>query len=402
MILLICCFWVLAQSTRNSLESYEKNQEDVFVENITEAEETSEYELINIEMTSEEREAITDKLHIVAKKCNSIYARANKGDASNVVLEEEAVHQMIECVADDGHSIGCGGNDYNMNNYESVHDKLTQAKNGEDTEVEFYIINSSAIIGYYYLQFISGDLFVTFGSATYDDDMEIVVTYMEKIQVYQWEYTDKGWMIWEKSLSRNEEMDMHVFHRILPLEGRCRELGSKCILPISYFCNNLFLIDWDDKNIQDIEFNDLYEFLYAMDNGNSFDEDEHLNGIPKEEFEDLVQKYFDISKDDLKKCARYNQDKGTYPWSAIGYWNRIQQFQPFPEVVKCVENEDGTISVYVDAVFVEKGDDCSFSHVVTIQENEDGSWKYCGNKIDMENAKHIPGYIPRREYLENN
>lgn len=37
------------------------------------------------------------------------------------------------------------------------------------------------------------------------------IVQIEKIQVYDWNYTDKGWIIWEKALSRNQEMDMHVF-----------------------------------------------------------------------------------------------------------------------------------------------------------------------------------------------
>ena len=162
------------------------------------------------------------------------------------------------------------------------------------------------------------------------------------------------------------------------------------------------MTDWDDDSMQKVEFNDLFEFLYTMDTGMWFDSDKYLDGIPKEEFEILIQKYFDISSEDLRRYAGYDEHTGTYPWSAIGYWNRIQQFQPFPEVVKCVENEDGTISIYVDAVFREWGNDCSFSHIVTIREKDDGTWIYCGNKVDWENAFSVPDYKPRRDYIESN
>ena len=37
--------------------------------------------------------------------------------------------------------------------------------------------------------------------------------------------------------------------------------------PVSYFCNNLFLTDWDMSCMEKIEFNDLYEFLYAKETG---------------------------------------------------------------------------------------------------------------------------------------
>ena len=130
---------------------------------------------------------------------------------------------------------------------------------------------------------------------------------LEKFIVHDWEYTDKGWLIWEKALSRNQEMDMHTFVRILPLDETCRELGNAYILPVSYFCNNLFLTDWDEGSMDQIEFNDLYDFLYAMKYGESLDEEQVQGGIPKEEFESVVQTYFDISAADLEGIGRWGR-----------------------------------------------------------------------------------------------
>lgn len=62
------------------------------------------------------------------------------------------------------------------------------------------------------------------------------------------------------------------FYRILPLDEQCRELGNKCITPVSYFCNNLFLVDWNQNSLENIEFNDLFEFLYTMKYGEKIDE----------------------------------------------------------------------------------------------------------------------------------
>ena len=121
--------------------------------------------------------------------------------------------------------------------------------------------------------------------------------------------------------------------------------------------------------------------------------------IPKEEFENVVRTYFDLSAENLEVYARYDREKGVYPWEAIGPWNRVQQFQPFPEVVKCEENGDGTWTLYVEAVFVEEGTDCSFQHEVTMKER-DGRWIYLGNKVDRDGSYSIPGYKARREFIE--
>lgn len=286
-----------------------------------------------------------------------------------------------------------------MQNYEIVNEKLLRAKEGDEVETELYVINTSGVFSYNYLQFMDDELIVTYVSAMFDDNIKPQINYMDRVQVYQWEYTEKGWLIWEKALSRNQEMDMHVFHRILPLEDKCREIAQKCIAPVSYFCNNLFLTDWDMEHLDQVEFNDLFDFLYSMKTGNRLDSAKYSEGIPKEEFEGIVQTYFDITIEDLQEYAKYNESKEVYPWSEIGAWNRVQQFQPFPEVVKCVENEDGTLSVYVEAIFVELGMDCSFSHIVTIREDENGGWVYCGNKVNWDDAYRVPAYKARREYV---
>ncbi len=108
----------------------------------------------------------------------------------------------------------------------------------------------------------------------------------------------------------------------------------------------------------------------------------------------MVTTYFDISIETLEIYAQYDDVKGVYPWEAIGPWNLIQQFQPFPEVVDCIENDDGTLTLTVQAVFQEEGTDCSFSHEVRIR-NNGNTWVYLGNKINKENAYKIPQYKPK-------
>lgn len=374
---------------------------DVYSEEPEENEEQEnlDYEIKTISMEQEEKEKISKDLLSIVEKCKDIYIQADKGQNSNIILDDAVVQQMIERVAADGYSVTCGDDDYNMQNYEMVNEKLLRAKEGDEVETEFYVINTSGVFSYNYLQFMDDELIVTYVSAMFDDNIKPQINYMDRVQVYQWEYTEKGWLIWEKALSRNQEMDMHVFHRILPLEDKCREIAQKCIAPVSYFCNNLFLTDWDMEHLDQVEFNDLFDFLYSMKTGNRLDSAKYPEGIPKEEFESIVQTYFDITTEDLQEYAKYNESKEVYPWSAIGAWNRVQQFQPFPEVVKCVENEDGTLSVYVEAIFVELGVDCSFSHIVTIREDENGGWVYCGNKVDWDDAYRVPAYRARREYV---
>ena len=314
-----------------------------------------------------------------------------------VIFPEETVHEMIETAAADGCSITCGSRDYNMTNYEKIDAAIRRAEEGEDAEAEFYQINTIGVFRYYRLEFHEKELTVTFLSASFDEAMEIYIQQMEKVAVYRWEYTKKGWLIWEKALTRNQEMDMHIFYRILPLDEQCRDMMEHYIVPVSYLSNNLFLEDWAENSLEKIEFNDLFDYLYEMATGKILDEEVYSGGIPKEEFEAVIQQYFDIRTEEIEAYAGYDAAKGRYPWSAVHALNRVQQIQPFPEVVRCEEKEGGILKVYVEAIYIEEGTDYSFGHMVTFRRTEDGRLVYAGNQVDRENARLIPGYRPRRE-----
>ncbi len=381
--------------------------------------EEEDYKLKTIEMTGKEEEEALKKVFSYMGKCSELYKTAveaehgaetkpdeadlDEADPDEIIpdeinLDEEILHRMIAVGEAAGLSVACGNRDYNLTNYGKVDKELKQGCTGADAETEFYQVNSVGIFRYYRLHFKEKELYVTTVSAMFDGAAEPVVQQMEKIQAYRWEYTRKGWLIWEKALSRNQEMDMHIFCRILPLDEKCREITDCYIVPVSYLSNNLFLEDWDVSSMDRIEFNDLFDYLYLMETGGRIKKEDYPDGIPGGEFEAVVLRYFDITQEQLRSFAGYDAASGKYPWHPLGARNRVQQVQPsFPEVVECVENGDGTISAYVEVIFIEEGTDCAFGHVVTLRESSDGL-VYLGNKVDRENAFLIPAYRPRREY----
>ncbi len=382
---------------------------------------SQDYSLKIVEMDQQERDGVLKKLFSYMESCRAVYERAvNSGgadresqrtdtagaadsagmaDSAGTDLEENTLHEMIETGGAEGLSVTCGNRDYNLTNFEKADAALKKAQEGKDAEMEFYQVNSVGIFRYYRLEFEENELYVTTAGAMWDENMETGVQQLEKIQAYQWEYTKKGWLIWEKALSRNQEMDMHIFCRVLPLDEQCRELTKQYIEPVSYFSNNLFLEDWDTTCMEKIEFNDLFDFLYPMAYGTPLKEEAYTDGIPKEEFESVIGRYFDLTEEQIMRLARYDGSTGRYPWIAVGFWNRVQQLQPsFPEVVRCEENEDGTITAYVEAVSTEEGTDCYYAHAVTLRRKEDGTFVYVGNRVDRERSYCIPAYRARREF----
>lgn len=375
---------VEAEGSEKELQTQSRDTDDI-------------YQTDYIDIEEKGKQKINERMSELGSLCKNIYVKADKGDASNVVLEEDMVHKMTEAAAARGWAVTCGSYDQNMLNYESVDQALSTAAEGNEAETEFYEITTSGYFRYFQLSAKNQKLTVTYANASYNDDLEMQIRQMEKFQVYDWKYTEKGWLIWEKALSKNQEMDMHSFFRVLPLDEKCRELGNEYILPISYFSNNLFLTDWDTDSMDRIEFNDLYEFLYKIKYGEQLDEEAAQNGIAKEQFEGVIQTFFDIAAEDLEVYAHYDTEKNVYPWEPVGPRNRVPQVQPFPEVVKCAEHADGTWSLYVEGFMVVEGDDCTFKHTVTMKE-KDGRWIYLGNDIDKAGSDSIPAYRPRREF----
>ena len=392
------CAGVFGGCAQNPDSETSAEKEEVKAETEAAPEENTDYQVKYLSMSQEEKEEVSEKLLAVTEKCQPIFEQADKGSASNVVLEEAAVHKMAKAAAADGTPVTCGGHDLNMHNYELVDSELQKARESEDAKTEFYVIDANGIFRYYRFQFEGGELSLTFAGAVIGQEGP-VIQQMEKIQPYQWEYTEKGWLIWEKALSRNQEMDMHVFCRVLPLDKKCREITEKYIASVGYTDNNLFLVDWDKKSRQQIVFNDLFDSLYRMETGSAPDQGAYSEGIPKEEFETRILPHFDMTPEELEQYGAYDQEKGVYPWYAVGPRNQIQRTSPLPEVVKYVENEDGTLSIYVEAVFIQIGKDCAFRHIVTARE-EDGKWIYLGNQIDWEEAYTVPAYKARKEYVE--
>lgn len=220
-----------------------------------------DYETDDIDIESDEKQSVRNRMSELGALCKDIYIRADKGGSSNIVLDEETVHTMTETAAEQGWAVTCGSYDHNMLNYEEVDQALRDAAEGESSQTEFYVLTTSGYFRYFRLSAEDQELTVTYANAAYNDDMDLQIRQLEKFRVYDWEYTEKGWLIWEKALSKNQEMDMHSFFRILPLDEKCREMCDRYILPVSYFCNNLFLTDWDAGSMDRIEFNDLYEFI---------------------------------------------------------------------------------------------------------------------------------------------
>ena len=108
------------------------------------------------------------------------------------------------------------------------------------------------------------------------------------------------------------------------------------------------------------------------------------DGIPQDEFEKLIIEYFPVTAQQIQKCAVFDEKKRVYPWRQLGCLNYTPTSfgTSVPEVTAIKENENGTLTLTVDAVCeMLLCDDAIITHELTMKFAEDGSFQYLGNKI---------------------
>ena len=69
---------------------------------------------------------------------------------------------------------------------------------------------------------------------------------------------------------------------------------------------------------------------------------------------------------------------------------------PYPEVIGYVNNDDGTLTLKVQAVFPYRGVSKAYIHEVTVRDTKDGGIQYVGNRIiEPINNPEIRWHVPR-------
>ena len=94
--------------------------------------------------------------------------------------------------------------------------------------------------------------------------------------------------------------------------------------------------------------------------------------IPEQDFEEVIQSYFQIEREQI---------------AAIG---------PYPEVISYEEQEDGTIRLFIEAVWERKMTDHAVTSELVVRPLEDGSFQYVSNQVTgWDNTLEILWYTPR-------
>ena len=398
-IMLLCCVSFCACNNgreRTEIVSDSEAKEDI-TEESTETDRVAKgYDLLVSD--SERKEAEDDckeKMELIAE----LYKNADKGYASNVIIADEIIDQMVEKLKSIGCSVTVTALYSDMENYKELEDFLNASIAGRSGSAVCYEIHSDGGVGRYKYIYDGKDMYILSAKAAWSDDDKPVITYISYTRIKEWKFTDKGWFCYELCVPEYPEVteivDGSCMVRVKPITEKNREMSEKCVLGLAYQGNNLLCSDWDIDRMESLDYNGLYEYLYAMKYQEQFPSENYPDGIPKDEFESLIMEYLPVTAEEIESYAVFDEEKQTYMWERLGCFNYAPTYfgTSFPEVTDIRENKDGTLTLTVDAVCsMILCDDAVITHELTVKFAEDGSFRYLGNKILDDGISNIPEY----------
>lgn len=220
----------------------------------------------------------------------------------------------------------------------------------------------------------------------------------ENYKAYTWKYTD-GYLFFERYRMGGYDGDSaYTALRVEPLDEKLRVLNRKYIKTIGYDSNNLFTTNWDESDMNKINYYDIYEALYKMKYGMSspYSDEGVTYMIEGRLYEKVFQEYLPVSTDVLQHVNVYDVSRQMYQYRTRGMFDHsVTPLVPFPEVVDAEYNADGTITLIVNAVSEKDESGRLFTHKVTIKEKENDGFEYVSNDVLTMNKEGIYWYRDR-------
>ena len=365
-------------------------------------EDTVSETVIDIQAIQEESEENADEIISV---CINLYEKAEE---ENKLADLETIRSIVNRLGENGYPAVDSRNQVNMTEAEQVLEFCEKVDAQEEAEITILEVS-----------YLGG--FVKYDLHTKDGNVDVVRSYYKyengnmkrevtgNYQAEYWNYTEEGYLmfsgVWFSeelyvlTLSGAEE---HTALRVQPLDETYRELSRKYLRPIGFEQNNMFIVDWSEDDFGALNFYDMYDILYPKVNGQyvPYIADDNLAvsavyRIPKEEFESVIMKYFNIDSETLQSKTVYYSEDSTYEYKPRGFEEVEYPEYPYSEVVDFTENSDGTITLTANVVFPYAGDSKVYAHEVVVRPLEDGGVQYVSNQIipsedNYEETWHTP------------
>lgn len=332
-----------------------------------------------------------------------VYAETLQSDRKNRPMNRQIAYRMSEALKKLDTPVLAEQFNVNMSHYEKMESFIQQMEKGEKAEMGLYQLHTDGGLGWKKFLFDGEQIYVIYANASWNENAHPVLGESGKTQVKSWEYTEKGWFCYEYRVPEPPEvtelLDGNVMFRVKPLPEEQRRIAEKYVKPVAYKGNNLLLSSWDSGHMEGIDYNGLFEALYFIAFRERFQPERFPEGIPAEEFENLMTKYLPVSAEQIREYAVFDEEKQTYDWKGLGCGNyTLTRFgTSVPEITDIQEVGDGTLILSVDAVCEMGKTDVALSHILTIKQEENGDVRYISNEISEKEQKKLPIYKYRTQ-----
>lgn len=310
------------------------------------------------------QQEIMDESLEIAERYRDIYEAAEKNNALDAL---ETQRQIVERIGEKGNAAVDRNNRINMTNYEDAESFCQSVQEKADAEVTLFSVMDEGGFLRYDMKTSKGSIFVTVSRLVW-----------EKGYLFIEEYRPSGY----------DGAPGEVAFCVKPLDQNCRDYCEKYVYPVGYADNNLFITDWNEQDISEPDFYDLYEKLYYVKYGTNVPYEPYEGAeyeVPAAEFEDVIQSYFNIGVEQIRENTMYRIESESYCYRPRGFREGELPYGPYPEVVACKEQPDGTLRLYIEGVWERKFTDRAVASELVVRPMENGGFQYVSNEVTFWN-----------------
>lgn len=306
--------------------------------------------------------------------------RILQSDAIRKLYEDENISNNSDLIYDAVDILGssgliCFADDTNMYNYQLFQSFYRNYTDGGGRDyICVYRVNRDASVTEMTFVYDDSRIQMIFNTAKFENhDWKFIATGIRDLK--DMKLTQKGYFIYTYS-NIIAHGGLKEYFRVSPLTDECRELTRKYVYGLSYVNYNMLVIDWDESNASDILVPCMFDDIYRLYTGENLKPDG--GWIDADKYESVMLSMFPVTVTELRDNCDYNSEKNSYRYQVI----LGKQYPPFGEVVDYSYNDDGTVSLIVDAVWADEGSDIAFRNTLTVKPEEDGTFKYMSNHIE--------------------
>ncbi len=358
----------------------------------------------DLEITQQDSKAYSfDKKDSSSTECIAEILRDIYEEAvdTNTLGSLDMMRRMVARLGENGYVAVDSGNQIDMVQAEQAFDFCKAVDEKEMDELTIIVVMEMGIRKFD-LKTEGGNVNIVRGYYQYDQNGSLQNRSTVSYPADFWQYTEEGYLIFEGSYFSDESYILtlsdtpeHTMLRILPLDEKCREYNRKYILPVGYEQNNLFLCNWSEDDFGDLDFYDLFDRFYPMIHSQPvpYMADENLGvgavyQIQGELFENVIGTYFNMDHETLRRETTYISELAAYEYRPRGFYEVEYPDIAYPEVVRYTENEDGTVTLHINAVYPGGNMSKEFSHTTVIRPFSEGNFQYVSNEIALPEGYH--------------